>query len=141
MKTTRFYTRWAAADLVTPHNIISISEGNTIMPLNDCHSNVLRLYFHDITEPITDDPVHDYKLFSDEQADTILDWLENIKDDELVIVHCAGGVSRSPAIVLFMTDYLGYELSLDMFCNGDFSLMNTYVYDTLVKRLNIRKNK
>ena len=110
------------------------------MALDDCHTNVLRLYFHDITEPITDDPFHDYVIFSDDQADSILNWLENLSDPSLVIVHCSAGVSRSPAVVLFMIDYLGYELELDTFCKGNFSLMNTHVYDTLVKRYKIRSN-
>lgn len=140
MKKARFYSCWAVSDINTPHNIISISEGKAVAQLNDCHSNVLRLYFHDITEPITDDPFHDYVIFSDEQADSILDWLANLENPELVIVHCSAGVSRSPAVVLFMMDYLDYELDIDIFCKDNFSLMNPHVYDTLVKRYKIRSD-
>ncbi len=134
---TKFYMRWAAQDLSEPHNIISIGEDGDDCKLNDCHTNVLRLLFSDITEFI-DEPK--YILFSDQQADLIIDWLLKIEPNSMVIVHCEGGISRSAAVVKFMIDFLDYDLEIDRFCKGNMSLYNTYVYDMLVTRYTIYQN-
>ena len=127
-KTTRFYSRQVAQDLYTPHNIISIGERADGWRLQDCHSNVIRLLFDDIQEYLEER----YHLFSKEQALAIIQWLKAIPDYDLVIVHCEAGIARSAAVVRFMMDKMGYELDPDRFCQGNFSLMNVFVYNTLV---------
>ena len=128
--TTRFYSRQVAQSLKTPHNIISIGEAGDGCQLNSCHTNVLRLLFQDIQEFIEEK----YILFSSDHAYLILNWLLSIPKDSLVIVHCEAGIARSAAVVKFMIDKLGYELDTDHFCEGDYSLMNTYVYNKLVEQ-------
>jgi predicted protein tyrosine phosphatase len=125
---TRFYNRQVAESLSTTHNIISIGENGDGWKLNSCHTNVIRLLFDDIQEYLEEK----YTLFSGEQAQAIIKWLQSIPDDSLVIVHCEGGVARSAAVVKFMVDKLGYEFEADRYCKGDYSLMNVFVYDTLV---------
>jgi len=125
---TRFYSRQVAEYLSTPHNIISIGEKNDGWQLKSCHTNVLRLLFDDVQEFLDDS----YTMFSTEQAQSIIDWLSTIPEHSLVIVHCEGGVARSAAVVKFMVDKLGYTFEADCFCRGDYSLMNSFVYDILV---------
>lgn len=125
---TRFYSRQVVQDLDTPHNIISIGERSDGWKLHDCQTNIIRLLFDDIQEYLEER----YHLFSEEQALAIIQWLQTIPDDSLVIVHCEGGIARSAAVVRFMIDKMGYELDPDRFCKGNFSLMNVFVYDTLV---------
>lgn len=125
---TRFYNRQVAESLTKPHNIISIGENDDGWKLNSCHTNVIRFLFDDIQEHLEEK----YTLFSNEQAQAIIKWLKDIPDDSLVIVHCEGGVARSAAVVKFMVDKLGYEFEPDRYCKGNYSLMNVFVYDTLV---------
>lgn len=125
---TRFYNRQVAESLSTPHNIISIGEKNDGWQLQNCHTNVLRLLFDDVQEFLD----NSYTMFFSEQAQSIIEWLQAIPDDSLVIVHCEGGVARSAAVVKFMIDKMGYEFEPDRYCKGDYSLMNVFVYDTLV---------
>lgn len=117
-----------AESLSTPHHIISIGEQCDGWNLQNCHTHVLRLLFDDVQEFLDDS----YIMFSNEQAQSIIEWLSTIPDDSLVIVHCEGGVARSAAVVKFMVDKLGYEFEADCYCKGDYSLMNLLVYDTLV---------
>lgn len=126
--TTRFYGRLITQTLDTPHNIISIGEPLDGCQLNECHTNVLRLLFDDIEYFVT----AEYTLFSADQARLIINWLHDIPENSLVIVHCESGVARSAAVVKFMVDVLGYQLDPDRFCKGDYSLKNRHVYDTLV---------
>lgn len=133
---TRFYNRQVAESLSTPHNIISIGENGDGWKLNSCHTNVIRLLFDDLQEYLEEK----YTLFSDEQAQAIIKWLETIPDDSLVIVHCEGGVARSAAVVKFMIDKMGYEFEPDRYCRSDYSLMNILVYDRLVEQYKRHKN-
>jgi predicted protein tyrosine phosphatase len=133
---TRFYNRQVAESLSIPHNIISIGENGDGWKLNSCHTNVIRLLFDDIQEYLEEK----YTLFAVEQAQAIIKWLQAIPDDSLVIVHCEGGVARSAAVVKFMIDKLGYEFEPDRYCKGDYSLMNVFVYDLLVKHYEMNKN-
>lgn len=125
---TRFYNRQVSESLSTPHHIISIGENGDGWKLHPCQTNVLRLLFHDIAEFLSDE----YTLFSADQARLIINWLHEIPENSLVIVHCEGGVARSAAVVKFMVDVLGYQLDPDRFCKGDYSLMNGHVYDILL---------
>lgn len=133
---TRFYNRQVAESLSTPHNIISIGENGDGWKLDSCHTNVIRLLFDDIQEYLEEK----YTLFSEDQAQAIIKWLQTMPDDSLVIVHCEGGVARSAAVVKFMIDKLCYEFEPDRYCKGDYSLMNVFVYDLLVKHYEMNKN-
>lgn len=134
---TRFYNRQVAESLSTPHHIISIGEQGDGWNLQSCHTNVLRLLFDDVQEFLDDS----YKMFSNEQAQSIIEWLATIPDNSLVIVHCEGGVARSAAVVKFMVDKLGYTFEPDCFCRGNYSLMNILVYDRLIEQYETHSNR
>lgn len=123
----KFYSRQVAQDLIDPHYIISIGENGDHWKLKHPHKSVLRLEFHDISEFLEDR----YILFSSAQAIEIINWIESISANETIIVHCEAGISRSAAVAKFIIDTYNYTLEPDRFCIPDFSLMNTYVYETL----------
>lgn len=90
--------------------------------------------FHDI------DPSHcsdgwakQWILFSDAQADEILDMLERTRDVvEVYAVHCEGGVSRSAAVAKFISVYFGLDFP------ESYMLYNKHVFSTLIRRWNQR---
>jgi len=91
---------------------------------------VLRLYFHDI-----DKPYQNYALFNEEQADQIIDWLqEHAEDMTGVYTHCAAGISRSAAVTKFISDV--YDCFFDERKGG---LFNRHVYRVLMERAVARK--
>lgn len=124
----KFYSRQVAQDLIDPHYIISIGENGDHWKLKHPHKSVLRLEFHDISEFLEER----YILFSSAQAIEIINWIESIPANETIIVHCEAGISRSAAVAKFIIDTYNYTLEPDRFCIPDFSLMNTYVYETLI---------
>ena len=124
----KFYSRQVAQDLIEPHYIISIGEKGDHWKLKHPHKSVLRLEFHDISEFLEER----YILFSSAQAIEIINWIESIHANETIIVHCEAGISRSAAVAKFIIDTYNYTLEPDRFCIPDFSLMNTYVYETLI---------
>lgn len=124
----KFYSRQVAQDLIDPHYIISIGESGDHWKLKHPHKSVLRLEFHDISEFLEER----YILFSSAQAIEIINWIESIPSNETIIVHCEAGISRSAAVAKFIIDTYNYTLEPDRFCIPDFSLMNTYVYETLI---------
>ena len=85
-------------------------------------SHVLRLTFDDIEEPRLGG-----KLFSEEDADRVISFLDRIEGKvDHVIAHCRLGLSRAPAIVKFISER--YDLG-DGFRNA--RTFNRHVYETL----------
>ena len=89
--------------------LISISEPNDELPIfQDGWKGILRLHFDDIDKP--GDPIPIYKdgniisereliPFSMEQAVSILNFIEDNKDDiQILAIHCLAGISRSVGI-------------------------------------------
>jgi len=50
------------------------------------------------------------KLFTDDMANKIKEFVDLNKDKKEWIIHCVAGISRSGAIGLWLTKYLGYNL-------------------------------
>ena len=84
--------------------------------------DVLTLYFDDI-----DRVVEDAKLFSKEQAEQIIEFINKNKEVETLLVHCYGGESRSRAVGAFALEMLGLS-SKKLFEEGH---PNIHVYNTL----------
>ena len=63
--------------------------------LSDRFLAVLRVSFSDITEPV-DRP--DHVLFNEEHAREIARFAADWRDVDRMVVHCQGGMSRSPGI-------------------------------------------
>jgi len=84
--------------------------------------DVLTLYFDDTIKKV-DGAV----LFSDEQADQIIDFILKNKSIDTLLIHCYGGQSRSGAVGAFAVDMLG-ENNSRYFETG---CPNEYVYKVL----------
>ncbi len=84
--------------------------------------DVLTLYFDDIVRE-----VEGAKLFSDEDADRIIDFILANRDAETLLVHCYGGNSRSGAVAAFAVSMLGGDNSFYF----EKVRLNEYVYDVL----------
>lgn len=107
--------------------MISISEPDRIAEgvKDDRWAAVLRLQFHDIPKAW-----QNYVLFSEEQADQIIDFIEEHTDTcKAIYVHCAQGVSRSAAVARFVAERCGLQFD---YWKG--RLFNPHVYDVLRKR-------
>lgn len=85
----------------------------------------LRLRFDDIEEPRPG-----RKLFSEEDADQVIDFLDKIEGKvDHVVVHCTHGLSRAPAIARYISQR--YDLS-----NGfnNHMTFNRHVFATTFRR-------
>ena len=85
-------------------------------------ADVLTLFFDDI-----DKDIEGAKLFSEEQAEQIIGFIQKNKDVETLLVHCYGGESRSRAVGAFALEMLGGNRS-KLFETGH---PNMHVYHTL----------
>lgn len=87
---------------------------------------VLRLEYHDIDSDSVSALRAGYIPMSREQAQQVLDWLDE-NNDKLsgVVVHCEAGISRSAATAHFITDY--YDLGI----LSDPGIPNRHVYKLL----------
>ena len=92
--------------------------------------DVLTLYFDDTVKEV-DGAV----LFNQEHAEKIIDFLQNNKAAETLLVHCYGGESRSRAVAAFAAKMLGTDNSR-YFETGH---PNPVVYETLEKVWKQRK--
>jgi predicted protein tyrosine phosphatase len=86
---------------------ISITDpGVPEVRLSDKFAAVLRLVFNDISAPGSPEDV----LFAEEHADAIVRFLERWTNAERIVVHCVGGVSRSPGVALGLCDLRGWPV-------------------------------
>lgn len=120
-----------------PVPVISFNEWNGLAPnerhtypLGTHHIDVQRIYVDDVEEQID----ASYRLFDYIDALKILTFLEKYPGHD-ILVHCAAGVSRSPACAKFMIDYLGYTLDEVNDTPNCFSQHNTHVYYTLKRAI------
>ena len=113
---------------------ISIRSPEDKVSLHSDWNYILYLKFHDMTSFRSG-----YTLFSYEQANKIIDWIEeyivNGKVDRL-LVHCGAGVSRSQAVAYFIHEYYADHLSPLVGTN----FKNKLVYDMLCYTYKQRNN-
>jgi predicted protein tyrosine phosphatase len=79
---------------------------------------VLRLAFHDIDDAaLSAHPAVDPgRPFDRSQAEALADWVDALATDaraRQVVVHCHAGISRSPAIALYIAHRYGVPLAWD----------------------------
>jgi hypothetical protein len=86
---------------------------------------VLRLSFTDISEP-TEHPLH--VRFGAEHAQAILDFIDEWRDVDRIVIHCVAGLSRSPAVGLALSELRGWPLER---VNADYP--NPWVRSELVR--------
>lgn len=72
------------------------------------HHNVLNLSFDDVEEDLQVSPTNKgmTRAFTENDAKKIIKFLDSNKSVETIVVHCAGGISRSGAVGQFALDYL-----------------------------------
>lgn len=68
------------------------------------YTNVLRLQFHDFNQIWPQLTKRTY--FNESMAEQIVDFVENNKTVDDLIVHCEAGISRSPAVAAAICEYL-----------------------------------
>lgn len=116
------------------HVVISIrdrgDEKACIPSLSTCKS-VLRLVFDDIdTTRYCIDEKDNFDLFSKKQAIEIFNFVYSyLNVIDLIVVHCAAGVSRSPAVAMALK-YVMYENDDDL-CQKH-PCFNRYVYRVML---------
>lgn len=92
---------------------------------------MLTLYFDDIFKEV-DNAI----LFSEDDAEEIIDFVLAHRNVDTLLVHCYGGESRSRAVAAFIVSMFGKDNSLYF----KTSRPNEVVYKTLVEVWNKRKN-
>jgi len=110
--------------------VISISGLNPAVLKDGWHS-VLKLEFDDI-----DTPEEPYILFSDSQANRIIDFVEEVRashEVEGILVHCQAGISRSAAVAKWIAEKYGLSFP------GKYMLYNKHVYRTLREAMCIKQ--
>ena len=115
--------------------VISIQDTHTQgFGLRFCESRfckgALTLCFDDIVKK-----VKGAVLFSESQAEEIIDFIEEHMDVETLLIHCYGGQSRSRAVGAFAAKMLGVD-NTPYFEKGN---PNQHVYDILEKVWKKRK--
>jgi predicted protein tyrosine phosphatase len=111
--------------------VVSITEpGFGPAPLQPGWRDVLRLSFHDV-----DAAVDGYLLFTEAQADALIDWLTAASARvDGIVVHCVAGISRSAAVAKFVAD----RYAVDGFDHSYFRY-NRHVYRVLTQRWAARR--
>lgn len=84
------------------------------------HHNVLQLWFDDIEHEGETSPTNSEKCkpFSNKDAKQILNFLKANKTVNTLIIHCAGGISRSGAVGKFALNYLNGDRERFKIDNG-----------------------
>lgn len=99
-------------------------------------SNVLVLYFDDISEDLEFQPGKFAKVITEDQAKEIIAFVERNKEiisNGNCIVHCSAGVSRSGAVGTFISDFL--QFNYDEFRKNNPNIHPNPVVLSLLKRL------
>lgn len=97
------------------------------VPVSKKFADVLRISFSDIAAP---SPFPFDQLFEVAQARAIIEFVNRWKAVDRIVVHCVGGVSRSPAVALAVAELLGEPTDG---LEQRFPLWNTWVRQTLME--------
>lgn len=102
-----------------------IGTGEPTVRLKKGWAHVLRLRFDDI-----ETPTRGRKLFDDDVADKVIDFLAKIEGEVVhVVVHCRLGLSRAPAIARYISQRYGLSNGF-----GNHMTFNRHVFATLFWR-------
>jgi hypothetical protein len=89
--------------------------------------DVLRVSFTDITEAIG---LERHVLFTPEHARAILDFIDRWTDVDGIVIHCVGGLSRSPAVGMALSELHEWPLGT---MEADYPIWNKFVRSELVR--------
>lgn len=124
--------------------IISIYSSSSCVTERECyspfpdHKNVLKLNFDDVVEKsvYSEDMINKLLFFSEEQAVTIHKFIEKIKEEKMIYVHCDAGVSRSGAVGYILNEWFNKYLTNNEEDNKYFLWKNAHIMpNPLVLRL------
>lgn len=122
------------------HIIISIRTPNehevAKIPVMDRTLGFLRMAFYDIVEwdPVKDPQVDPALLFNEDMALQIIEFAVTAKRDprlQLVVAHCIGGASRSPAVIAGLMRTVWNEDDSEV--RNSHPNYNTRVYEGILK--------
>lgn len=88
-----------------PHAHICIRDVQEEVKKPPCGSPAIYLAFYDLDDKAPE-KYHD-GLFTDVQADAIVEFVERTDPSLVIVVNCAAGVSRSPGVVLSLRRHYG----------------------------------
>lgn len=92
----------------------------------------LELFFDDISEIVENDIDNMSNVITNEEANQIVSFVEQIKNCKELVVHCDYGKGRSPAVAAAISKMLGFEFNINSYPD-----INMLVYDTII---NLNKN-
>lgn len=104
-------------------SIVETFDGGLHHWFKEDHDNVLNLDFDDIEDKEMVLATYTAKGFSFDQGKKVISFLEGIDVDdcEILLIHCAAGISRSGAIGRFSNDYFRLD-------NGEFTRNNSKIH-------------
>jgi len=141
---SRLFAEKMSGELDVPHAIISIGEpkrckderlNKAEFADNEHREGVLYLQFYDLDMSSIEDAdvlrevqkEYGHGLMTDDHANQILDFVEEMKDKvELIVCHCGAGVSRSSAVAAAILRIL--TGSDDKIFNDPRYIPNRFVY-------------
>ena len=154
---SRLFAEKVSETLDMPHAIISIGEPKQCKDKglnkaefadNEHRKGVLYLQFYDLDMASIED-AHDlreiqkkygYGLMTDDHANQILDFVEEIKDRvELIVCHCEAGVSRSSGVAAAILRIL--TGSDDKIFNDRRYIPNIFVYRKILNAWEERRTQ
>jgi len=127
---------------VESQNLAFISIRNSDMPdtsyFKETHPNVLGLVFDDETEEGNEirlkKGLKGSQLFTREQGQQIIDFVERNKNVDIIYVHCLAGQSRSGAVGLFINDIWGEQNYYD-FAQSNPTIKPNYFIVAILRRI------
>ena len=131
-------------DALNRHRFISIVETPDLRFLQQKSPREITLSFADIDPDdrfFSSSEEEDYVLFDDKHADAIIDFLIDAitePESEMLFVNCMAGISRSGAVITFVSDILDIPQMKVMHDNPDI-MPNPFVLKTLKRRWRERK--
>lgn len=135
MKKVTFLPYASASALPSETPMIAIGSPHQHYVYKEVHENRLELKFNDKR---WEGP----EMFTMEQANMVLRFVDRMPEDKTLVVHCGMGMSRSAAVAKFLTDFMGYELDARYpGCLGSTDDKNYHVYETLAEAYFLREEQ
>lgn len=111
---------------------------NSEVKYNTSIDNFLQVKMWDIEEDIFEGDSLVYEKPSDSELKRIVDFINKHKDKKVFIVHCSAGISRSGAVVRYISEKFFDEVDFNFFKQNNKQIQpNLYILKTLKKLDNI----
>lgn len=107
-----------------------------LLHTNKFHS-ILDTFFSDIIREIPDEG----ELFTSNHAREIIQFIKDNKDADTFVVHCHGGVSRSPAVAMSISWIFDNTQMENTIINDERYYPNPYIMSVLASELGILEQK